>query len=254
MWSCPKCRAKVDDSFEVCWSCGTSAEGEEDPAFVRADDAGPIDDPPVEPPLQPGLGLDDELPGPPPELVECYATTDPAAAKLLADHLTNQGIPAVIGGELYMIGRAPLEGASVSVRAEDLPRALPLITAQAQRRARRADRSRPLAEFPWDVFAMTGMFLLMLCALTGFEIGGAVDRAMGWVWAGRAAGTGLGLGMWLVAVLRLYRSWEDTHPEMKLRTRLRRGTGAVPLATSSSRGSTPPVIATVATHRPDPLG
>jgi hypothetical protein len=46
MWSCPKCRAKVDDTFEVCWSCGTSPDGEEDPTFTRADDAGPILDPP----------------------------------------------------------------------------------------------------------------------------------------------------------------------------------------------------------------
>jgi hypothetical protein len=38
MWSCPKCRAKVDDSFELCWACGTSRDGEEDTAFTRADD------------------------------------------------------------------------------------------------------------------------------------------------------------------------------------------------------------------------
>ena len=38
MRSCPKCSAKVDNSFEVCWSCGTSRDGEEDPAFARDDD------------------------------------------------------------------------------------------------------------------------------------------------------------------------------------------------------------------------
>ena len=47
MWTCPKCHAKVDPSFEVCWKCGTTPDGVEDPTFVRADDAGPIEDPPV---------------------------------------------------------------------------------------------------------------------------------------------------------------------------------------------------------------
>ena len=37
MWTCPKCDAKVDPSFEVCWRCGTSPEGVEDPGFLRAD-------------------------------------------------------------------------------------------------------------------------------------------------------------------------------------------------------------------------
>jgi hypothetical protein len=33
MWICPKCAAKVDEGFEICWSCGTSPDGVEDPAF-----------------------------------------------------------------------------------------------------------------------------------------------------------------------------------------------------------------------------
>ena len=39
MWTCPKCGTKVDPSFEVCWSCGTSMDGVEDPGFFTADDA-----------------------------------------------------------------------------------------------------------------------------------------------------------------------------------------------------------------------
>lgn len=35
MWSCSKCREQVEDSFDVCWNCGTSREGIEDPGFVR---------------------------------------------------------------------------------------------------------------------------------------------------------------------------------------------------------------------------
>jgi hypothetical protein len=33
MWVCPKCAAKVDEGFEICWSCGTSPDGIEDPGF-----------------------------------------------------------------------------------------------------------------------------------------------------------------------------------------------------------------------------
>jgi hypothetical protein len=33
MWACPKCGAEVEDDFEVCWGCGTSPEGVEDPSF-----------------------------------------------------------------------------------------------------------------------------------------------------------------------------------------------------------------------------
>lgn len=38
MWQCIKCREKLEDDFEVCWNCGTSREGVEDPDFRKADD------------------------------------------------------------------------------------------------------------------------------------------------------------------------------------------------------------------------
>ena len=37
MWKCTKCGELVEDDFEVCWNCGTSSEGVEDPEFRRAD-------------------------------------------------------------------------------------------------------------------------------------------------------------------------------------------------------------------------
>ena len=45
MWKCPKCATKVDPSFEVCWQCGTTSDGLEDPTFVVADDAVSLDSP-----------------------------------------------------------------------------------------------------------------------------------------------------------------------------------------------------------------
>ena len=35
MWTCPKCSKKVDDSFEICWACGTTVDGVEDPHFLE---------------------------------------------------------------------------------------------------------------------------------------------------------------------------------------------------------------------------
>ncbi len=95
MWTCPKCGTKVDPSFEVCWSCGTSSDGIEDPTFVRADSEeaseSPLDldmpegEQPIPEPLNPSAG----------ELVEAYQAMDMMQAKFLADRLTELGIPAV---------------------------------------------------------------------------------------------------------------------------------------------------------------
>jgi hypothetical protein len=38
MWECQKCHERHEDSFEVCWKCGTSKAGVEDPAFRTADE------------------------------------------------------------------------------------------------------------------------------------------------------------------------------------------------------------------------
>lgn len=38
-WSCPKCSAEVDAELEVCWSCGTTADGLEDAEFQDAEAA-----------------------------------------------------------------------------------------------------------------------------------------------------------------------------------------------------------------------
>lgn len=42
MWNCPKCAAKVDDNFDICWQCGASFDGEVHPDFVPETDAGVV--------------------------------------------------------------------------------------------------------------------------------------------------------------------------------------------------------------------
>ncbi len=52
MWECSNCHEKHEDSYDVCWNCGTSIDGEQDSTFERADDDHLYYDPP---------GLDGEL-------------------------------------------------------------------------------------------------------------------------------------------------------------------------------------------------
>jgi hypothetical protein len=150
MWTCPKCRARIDDSFEVCWSCGTSPGGEEDPTFARADDVGPI----LEPPGKPGHKLGNDLAfelaefaEPAMEVVECYWAGDVYEAFFLAGQLVQEGIPAaadaldlrlVFGG---LVPAGPYFGPRVRVRAEDLPRARSWLAGYEQRRRARRKRS-----------------------------------------------------------------------------------------------------------------
>jgi hypothetical protein len=124
MWTCPKCQSKVDPSFEVCWNCGTTAEGVEDPTFQKADEVLP-DKSPTETDMPVG-----EAPIPvasPPEageLVECYWALDLMQAKFLADQLSEAGIPAVADtSDLHDALRSQSSGPKVRVRAVDLARA-----------------------------------------------------------------------------------------------------------------------------------
>ncbi|HMB06593.1 MAG TPA: DUF2007 domain-containing protein [Isosphaeraceae bacterium] len=130
MWTCPKCGTKVDPSFDVCWACGTTPAGVEDPTFVPADapeavaavesNASPLDldmpkgDAPLPEPASPIAG----------ELVEAYWALDIMQAKFLADQLTDQGIPAVADlHDMHDALGSMSSGPRVWVRAEDLPRA-----------------------------------------------------------------------------------------------------------------------------------
>ncbi len=141
MWTCPKCRSKVDDDFEVCWSCGTTPDGVEDPTFLTADEIEPIANPPLE--IDPKLDeiLGDEFGDAPlPDLVDCYLAGSTIEAKFIADRLIEQGIPAIadshdlgsmLGGfQPQLWGNGP----RVRVRPDDLNRAMAWIQDYERRR------------------------------------------------------------------------------------------------------------------------
>ena len=53
MWECKKCRERVENSFDVCWNCGTSREGVEDPGFrPESDEAAPEPQAKAKPPAK----------------------------------------------------------------------------------------------------------------------------------------------------------------------------------------------------------
>ena len=148
MWICMKCGTKVEDSFDVCWKCGTSYSGEEDPDFVPADEAGPIDDP------GDYLGMEaskkkrvEELPEPLSDLVECFATLDLMEAQFVTNSLVGEGIPATLQnqqGDTAGVGALPYPPCVV-VRSEDWARARAWIEQYEhyrQRRRARNDRRR----------------------------------------------------------------------------------------------------------------
>jgi hypothetical protein len=138
MWRCPNCHSTVDDSLEVCWSCGATPEGVEDGSFVTADLAGPIA---IEK-VPKGSAVDDPLADfagtAMPDLVECYMASNTIEAKFVADQLMEQGIPAIADtGAFNVIGGY---GAKVRVRQDDLLRALGWLKAYEHRcRSRRDD-------------------------------------------------------------------------------------------------------------------
>lgn len=124
MWTCPKCQSKVDPSFEVCWNCGTTAEGVEDPNFRRAEDVEPAESP-LETDMPVGEApIPEPVPAEAGELVACYWALDLMQAKFLADRLTEAGIPAVADTQdLHDALGIQNSTPKVSVRAVDYDRA-----------------------------------------------------------------------------------------------------------------------------------
>ena len=142
MWDCPKCASKVDRDFDVCGNCGTSREGIEDPSFVRADDAPPIEDPLYDRVLEPDTPDGGELPGAPspvfgPEddLVEAYQAFSLMESKFLAAQLTAQGIPAMSDTQDMQDFLGTMDGnPRVWVRRQDHPAAREWLAEYERRR------------------------------------------------------------------------------------------------------------------------
>ena len=146
MWTCPKCGTKVDPSFEVCWSCGTSRDGEEDPSFARADDdGGSLHAAPWK--WEHKVANDLDFAVAESQVADCYWAHNTLEALFVAGQLAQEGIPAtaddrdlriVFAGFFGLVPAGPYFGPRVRVLAEDLPRARSWITSyEGRRRAKR---------------------------------------------------------------------------------------------------------------------
>lgn len=145
MWTCSKCGAKVDPSFDLCWQCGTSREGVEDPNFVTADEAPPIEDPrydPIAAPDEPVKSRWSELVGPhDDDLVSCYQAYSLMESKFIADQLNELGIPAMSDTQDLQDALGTMQGnPRVYVRAADLPKARAWLAEYEQRRRAEIER------------------------------------------------------------------------------------------------------------------
>ncbi len=140
MWTCPKCETKVDPGFEICWNCGTAQDGTVDPLFVPADEAGPIENPPVSPTLE---SIVDDPSTPDTEVVACYQALSLMEAQFVANELVQQGIPALSDQQDFQDSLGTWEGnPRVYVREVDLPRARAWLESYDAHRHHDADRRR----------------------------------------------------------------------------------------------------------------
>jgi hypothetical protein len=143
MWSCPKCGSEVEETFDVCWNCGTSRAGVEDPTFVTADAAPPIVDPRYDPVALPDSSIRANWitthGEPEDELVACYQAGSLPEAKFLADQLIGIGVPAMSDTMDLQDALGVWEGnPRVYCRASDLARARQFLEDYDRRRAEQA--------------------------------------------------------------------------------------------------------------------
>lgn len=105
MWGCPKCHERHEDSYDVCWKCGTSRTGVEDPGFQTADQIDPAS---LEQPAGPSIeGL---APASPREATwgagrEAYEFS-PGQNEVIAGLASNMkivGVISLVGGGLLVV-------------------------------------------------------------------------------------------------------------------------------------------------------
>ena len=97
MLTCPRCTEWVQDDLEICWGCGTSQDGVEDPAFLPADEYGPLVDPIEDREIKDSEKIEADFGELLPNLVDCYQAEGVTEARFVADQIRLTGIPAVSG-------------------------------------------------------------------------------------------------------------------------------------------------------------
>jgi hypothetical protein len=143
MWTCPRCQAKVDDGFLICWRCGTSSHGDEDPDFVHADDFAPINRPSISLYVKAAKFAELDWEEPLDEVQACYWARNCNEAMFLANQLLLEGIPAaadgldlgiVFAGFFGLVPAGPYFCPRVWAFARDVPKARSFLADYEQRK------------------------------------------------------------------------------------------------------------------------
>jgi hypothetical protein len=197
--------------MDVCWSCGTSASGEEDPSFVSADDAAPI---PLEPVLEsrvhshPAPELEDELPEPPPEFVLVYET-DEMGAQFLTEQLCGQGIRALKSTDVCAINaKAMRTVGQILVHPDDVSRARTWLVEFERHRHGRRRRRLPYEsrDEMWYALIMASELALVPCGLLGLACYAAIAYLTPQQPVALLVGVSSGLALWVFLLTWLYRA------------------------------------------------
>jgi hypothetical protein len=156
MWQCKKCREKLEDSFDVCWNCGTSKEGVEDPGFRRE---GTGEDTAV----RAGMAGDRAATAPPevapPAMARDSVGTDHLLARGLVWGLRGLAFIAALWG-LINIGNA-IESSRVAGEGSKQFRAVP---GDPEQVAKAAERAGTTGVFTAVIFAVALVAVLLALA------------------------------------------------------------------------------------------
>ena len=111
MWTCPRCLERIEADFDVCWQCGTTADGRTDAKFQsESDDAAESDlESPASHISQPqfslrGLFILVTLLGLALALIVNWNTPDSLVVKVLLAFAFGVTIAAVVSSFLWFVG------------------------------------------------------------------------------------------------------------------------------------------------------
>jgi len=120
MWTCPNCKIEVEPDFDVCWSCGTSRDGQVDPDF-SPDREGVMDEKTYKAELE---ARQQEL------LVTVASFLTNMEAHVIRTRLEAEGIRAYVTQEQtsdWILTRTSWSGARIEVPERDAERARRII-------------------------------------------------------------------------------------------------------------------------------
>jgi hypothetical protein len=190
MWRCPHCSEQIDDTFDVCWKCGTMLDGTTSTDFHAASEDSDLLEGADPKPVLPSREPDEAMPfdARNEQIVELCSTDNIMEAQILCDTLQEAGIRADIVGTMLgnAAGALPF-GESVPriwVRKQDVARACEIANAWMEAtEAKKDEEAAEADENPTEEDEKTPFQLRSWCSLA-LTFLGAACIAIGVVWAG----------------------------------------------------------------------